>query len=91
VLYEIHIDNTGDGEADISYQFRFKTVLSDTGANDTFLYNTGQITSLKDSTWNRKQFYTVTRTDKHGAHVLGRDLACPPCNVGRTRSPTTPR
>ena len=25
VLYEIHIDNTGDGEPDITYQFRFKT------------------------------------------------------------------
>jgi len=87
VLYEIHIDNTGDGEADISYQFRFSTVLSDTGANDTFLYNTGQITSLKDSTWNRKQFYTVTRKDTHGSHVLGRELACPPCNVGKNSIP----
>ena len=26
VLYEIHIDNTGDGNPDISYQFRFTTV-----------------------------------------------------------------
>ena len=25
VLYEIHIDNNGDGHADISYQFRFNT------------------------------------------------------------------
>ena len=25
VLYEIHVDNTGDGLPDISYQFRFRT------------------------------------------------------------------
>jgi hypothetical protein len=87
VLYEIHIDNTGDGEADISYQFRFNTVLTDTGANDTFLYNTGQITSLTDTTWNRKQFYSVTRKDKSGSHVLGKNLPCPPCNVGKNSIP----
>ena len=30
VLYEIHIDNNGDGQADISYQFRFKTTVCKT-------------------------------------------------------------
>jgi len=54
VLYEIHVDNNGDGNADVTFQFRFETKLTDTGANDTSLYNTGQITSLKDATWNRK-------------------------------------
>ena len=29
VLYEIHIDNNGDGEADITYQFRFHTTVRD--------------------------------------------------------------
>jgi hypothetical protein len=87
VLYEINIDHTGDGVSDISYQFRFTTVLADTGAHDTFLYNTGQITSLSDATWNRKQFYTLTRRDKKGAHVLGRNLPCPPCNVGKNSIP----
>ena len=43
VLYEIHIDNNGDGQADITYQFRFQTRLRDP---DTFLYNTGPIRSL---------------------------------------------
>src|SRR6202046_4133705 len=45
VLYEIHIDNNGDGVADISYQFRFEN--TNTNPN-TFLYNTGPITSLTD-------------------------------------------
>jgi len=28
VLYEIHIDNSGDGRADITYQFRFRTEVA---------------------------------------------------------------
>ena len=87
VLYEIHVDNDGDAKANITYQFRFVTELTDTGANDLFLYNTGQIKHLSDATWNRKQFYTVTRTDKRGTHVLGRHLASPPCNVGKNSIP----
>jgi hypothetical protein len=63
-------------------------VLTDTGANDVFLYNTGQIKHLSDTTWNRKQFYSVTRVDKHGTHVLAKNLPCPPCNVGRNSIPT---
>src|SRR6516162_4342540 len=40
VRYEIHIDNSGDGRPDISYQFDFHTQLRDPR---TFLYNTGPI------------------------------------------------
>lgn len=88
VLYEIHIDNDNDARADISYQFRFTTVLTDTGPNDIFLYNTGQITSISDATWNRKQFYSVTRVDRQGSHLLATDLASPPCNVGKNSIPS---
>jgi hypothetical protein len=88
VLYEIHIDNNNDARADISYQFRFTTVLTDTGPNDIFLYNTGQITSISDATWNRKQFYSVTRVDHRGSHLLATDLPCPPCNVGKNSIPS---
>src|SRR5688572_26071906 len=42
VLYEINVDSNGDAEEDIAYQFRFKTTV---GNGNTFLYNTGQITS----------------------------------------------
>src|ERR1700739_2521630 len=58
VLYEIHVDTDGDARPDISYQFRFKTELRDP---DTFLYNTGPITSLDSPNWNNRKFYTVTR------------------------------
>ena len=60
VLYEIHIDNNGDGYADISYQFRFNTQVLDP---DTFLYNTGPIESISSTNWNRRQFYDVTGGD----------------------------
>src|SRR6478609_1947094 len=60
VLYEIHIDNNGDGRPDITFQFDFSTVLQ---VGNTFLYNVGPITSLDAPTWNRRQFYDVTRID----------------------------
>jgi Domain of unknown function (DUF4331) len=84
VLYQIHVDNSGDGEPDISYQFRFTTRLTTPGS---FLYNTGPIRSLADPHWNSKQFYSVTRVDRSGAHLLGQQLACPPCNVGVLSTP----
>jgi len=84
VLYEIHIDTRGHSEPDITYQFRFTTRLDDP---DTFLYNTGPITSLGSKNWNRKQFYSVTRVDHRGKHELGGDLRCPPCNIGPLSTP----
>src|SRR6266852_5969840 len=68
VLYAIYVDNDGDAKPDITYQFRFHTEVRNA---NTFLYNTGQITSLDSPTWNRRQFYSVTRidagsTDGHG-------------------------
>jgi hypothetical protein len=88
VLYEIHIDNDGDGRADITYQFRFTTHLRN---HDTFLYNTGPITSLTSSSWNRFQTYTLTRVEAGGREtVLGRDLLCPPCNIGPLSTPDYP-
>jgi hypothetical protein len=85
VLYQIHVDNSGDGQADISYQFRFQTQLRDP---DTFLYNTGPIESLASPNWNRRQLYTVTRVAHGSQQVLGTGLACPPCNIGPLSTPS---
>ena len=84
VLYEINIDNDGDGRADVTYQFRFKTEL---GNNNTFLYNTGPIQSLDSPNWNRKQFYDVTRISKGYGQKLGAHLPSPPCNIGPLSTP----
>jgi hypothetical protein len=85
VLYEIKIDNDGDGDDDIIYQFLFQT---QTRNPNSFLYNTGQITSIDSPNWNRPQFYSVTRVDENGkSTVLASGLACPPCNIGPRSTP----
>jgi hypothetical protein len=84
VLYEIHIDNDGDGRADISYQFRFHTTVRDP---DTFLYNTGQITSLTSPSWNRVQTYDVSVVSGGSFATLGSGLPSPPCNIGPRSTP----
>jgi len=85
ILYEIHIDTNGNAEPDISYQFWFRTEVTNPS---TFLYNTGPITSLTSSAWNRRQFYSVTRIDSWGEHHLADHLPCPPCNIGPLSTPS---
>jgi Domain of unknown function (DUF4331) len=84
VLYAINIDNDGDGLAEITYHFRFSTQLRNP---NTFLYNTGQITSLTSSTWNKRQFYTVTKIANGTTTTLATNRASPPCNIGPRSCP----
>jgi hypothetical protein len=84
VLYEVLIDNNGDAQPDITYQFRFSTAVENL---NTFLYNTGPILSLTDPHFNRRQTYSVTRIDASGSHVLATGLSCPPCNIGPLSTP----
>jgi len=88
VLYEIHIDNDGDAQADITYQFRFKRTLTDPSS---FLYNTGPILSLDSSNWNSRQSYSVTRVTHGQSYALASGLACPPCNIGPLSTPDYPQ
>ena len=84
-LYEIHISNSGDGKADITYQFRFHTVVRNP---NTFLYNTGPITNITNHTWNRPQYYSVTRVERSlRSKVLGSNLLTPPVNIGPRSTP----
>jgi hypothetical protein len=88
VRYEIHIDNNGDGQPDVTYRFQFSTRLRNP---DTFLYNTGPILSLDSPNWNRRQFYTVSRVNTQGGVTqLAAGLACPPCNIGPLSTPSYP-
>jgi len=68
VMYSIHIDNDGDGRPEISYVFKFQTKIQN---KDTFLYNTGPITSLGSATWNKRQYYTVTRVEGSDTTAYG--------------------
>src|SRR5207244_2916982 len=97
VLYEIKIDNDGDARADVVYQFRFKTTITNPS---TFLYNTGPITALDSPSWNLRQTYSVTRVlvghndenddDERERRVLGADLASPPVRIGPRSTPDYP-
>ena len=92
VRYWINVDNDGDGDADISFQFQFATSLENP---DSFLYNSGPIRSLTDTSWNRRQTYSVTRVEYHESReptwtALGEGLACPPCNIGPLSTPDYP-
>ncbi|TMC15800.1 MAG: DUF4331 domain-containing protein [Chloroflexi bacterium] len=84
VVYSIHIDNDGDAQPDITYQFRFHTVTRDP---NTFLYNTGQIKTIDSPQWNRPQFYMVTKIHNGHSTILGNKLASPPCNIGPRSTP----
>ena len=80
VLYEIHIDNDHDVVPDITFQFRFRTVVRNP---DTFLYNTNQLTSPADADRNIVQSYSVRRVNENGAAtMLATDVLTPPANVG---------
>ena len=46
------------------------------------------VKGLSDATWNRRQFYSLTRTTSAGTVTLGPKLSCPPCNVGPRSMPT---
>jgi Domain of unknown function (DUF4331) len=99
--YEIHVDNNGDARDDVTYQFRFKTTVSNP---NTFLYNTGQVTSLTDADLNVKQTYSVTRVlqgrggddddddDDFGGGgrdaVLVSNAPVPPANIGPRSNPS---
>jgi Domain of unknown function (DUF4331) len=95
VLYQIKIDQTGDGQDDIAYQFRFTT---QTRNPNSFLYATGPISSLTDPNWNRPQTYSVTLVHFNAAGnvietgplapvVLGTNIPTPPDNVGPRSTP----
>ncbi len=89
VLYEIHVDNVGDARSHITFQFEFDTR---TRNPNTFLYNTGPITSLDDPDWNRPQSFTMTQRTTGGrgqpsSSVLGQNLKTPPVYVGAKSTP----
>src|SRR6476469_39039 len=86
VRYEIHVvsGDVGRGADETTYRFEFKTR---TRNPNTFLYNTGPISSNADPNWNRPQTYTVTRIAGRSAPTLGTDLPEPPANVGPRSTP----
>ncbi len=100
VLYEIKIDNTGDGVEDISYQFQFSnqiknpdTVLGMAAPNEALQGKGGidpLITSLNDPDINEFQTFSVKRVDRKtgkNGKFLSRVLKTPPANIGNRTTP----
>ena len=64
-LYEIHIDNTGDGVEDITFQFRFKNTLKSiplpigSASVPIPLIQAGAVSNLNDANLNVNESYTV--------------------------------
>lgn len=92
VLYEIKIDNTGDGVEDITYQFQFntRTVNPNTVLGMNTVNENGVISSLTDPDYNEVQTYTVTRIDRlsgRRGRILGSGLIVPPDNIGPRVTP----
>lgn len=92
VLYEIHVDNDGDGIDDVTYQFNFTTqiVNSNTVLGHTTLNGDGIISSLTDPDYNMPQTYTVRRIDRRSGRrgqLIGSGLRTPPSNVGPRTTP----
>jgi len=89
VLYELHVDNVGDGKSHVTYQLSFKSTLQNP---NTFLYNTGPVSSLTDANLNVRQTYTISEvvvpiTGPTTTTVLGSSLPVPPVNIGSKSTP----
>ena len=56
--HDINIDSNGDAKPDLTYRFEFSSSYQNP---NTFLYNTGVVSSLTDPDLNFRQTYTVER------------------------------
>lgn len=83
-LYEINLDINGDAVDDLRYQWRFSTNIMNP---DTFLYNTGPVTSIDDPDLNVRQSYTVTELFADQSRVIADGAIVPPANIGPRSTP----
>ena len=76
VHYYINVDNVGDSKKHIRFDFTFGTTRQNP---NTFLYNTGVVTSLNDPDLNVRQTWTLTRVDvdAHAEAVIGTGQVAP--------------
>jgi hypothetical protein len=83
--YDIKIDNNGDALPDITYRWNFTTHYRNP---NTFLYNTGPVTSLNDTDLNIYQTYDLYRINGGGKQVtLLKNAPVVPSDVGDASMP----
>ena len=101
-LYEIHIDNNGDGREDLTYSFKFRNTIRgialNIGGTDVAipLANAGQITTGSAATMNVIQTYSVNQIPgaKRGSNgtavsaiLGGTEFEKPQDNIGNKSIP----
>jgi Domain of unknown function (DUF4331) len=84
VRYDINIDNDGDARADIIYRWIFMNHYVTT---DSFLYNTGVVNNLTDSTLNFYQTYNLFRVVGNQSTRLIHNARVAPSDVGDASMP----
>jgi len=84
--YDVNIDNDHDAKPDLVYEWVFSNNYRNP---NTFLYNTGQVTSLNDADLNFYQTYDLTLINKDTGKkkVLVNDAISAPSNVGAASMP----
>ncbi|MFF0137328.1 DUF4331 domain-containing protein [Streptomyces sp. NPDC005227] len=87
--YDLHIDNNGDAQGELIYRYTFRTHRKN---GDTFLYNTGPVTSLDDPDLNITQTYDIDLLRLHDQKLVSRtkvadDVPVAPSNVGKASMP----
>ena len=82
--YDINISNDGGTNADITYRWTFTTHFRNP---DTFLYNTGPVTSLNDPDLNIFQTYDLWKIANGHKNRLLHNAKVAPSNVGAASMP----
>jgi hypothetical protein len=83
--YDINIDNTGGATANITYRWTFTNHYR---SGNTFLYNTGVVNNLTDTSLNFYQTYNLEKIINGGAPVtLVSNAIAAPSNVGAASMP----
>jgi hypothetical protein len=86
VRYDIKIDNDADALPDLIYRWSFTNHYRNP---ETFLYNTGQVTTLDDEDLNFYQTYDITRinVDSGQNKIVADDVLTVPSYVGSASMP----
>jgi hypothetical protein len=85
VQYDINVDNDGDARPDLTYRWIFENHYRN---QNTFLYNTGPVTSLGDPDLNFFQTYDLVLEREKGRPVtLVDDAIAAPSDVGAASMP----
>ena len=82
--YDVNVDNNGDAVADVVYRWTFKNHYR---SGDTFLYNTGPVTTLGDTDLNFYQTYKLVRIANGKSRTLVDNRRVAPSDVGKASMP----